>query len=140
MDTRQQAIVDRFTALEDWEARYEELIRMGSALQGMAEAERDERFKLKGCQSQVWLKPSLEAGKVTFSADSDALIVKGIVALVLEVYSDRTPAELLTLKPDFVEAIGLGAHLSPTRANGLAAMLKQIKLYALAFQATGGKA
>jgi cysteine desulfuration protein SufE len=140
MDSRQQAIIDRFTALEDWEARYEELIRMGTMLAPMAASDRDERFLLKGCQSRVWLKPSLEAGKVSFSADSDALIVKGIVALVLEVYNDRKPAELLTLKPDFVEAIGLGAHLSPTRANGLAAMLKQIKLYALALQAAGGTA
>lgn len=134
MDARQQAVVDRFAALPSWEERYQELIRLGTGLKPMDQTFRTDEFKLRGCQSQVWLHARLEDGRIRLQAESDALIVKGLVALVLEIYDGRTPAELLELKPEFVDAIGMRTHLSPTRANGLASMLKQIHLYGLAFR------
>lgn len=140
MDQRQQGIVDEFEGLGSWEERYERLIRLGSGLTALPEELRTEAFKVKGCQSQVWLHARLEDGRVRLAADSDALIVKGLVALLLRVYDDRTPAEILATAPDFVEALGMREHLSPTRANGLAAMLKQIRLYAVAFQFSQGAA
>jgi cysteine desulfuration protein SufE len=134
MDPRQQRIVDEFQALPGWEERYERLIQLGAALPPLPEEWRTEALKVKGCQSQVWLHARLEDGRVLLDADSDALIVKGLIALLLQAYSGLAPAEILATKPDFVGAIGMAQHLSPTRANGLAAMLRQIQLYALALQ------
>jgi cysteine desulfuration protein SufE len=140
MDERQQRIVDEFSALATWEERYEHIIRLGAALPPFPEEHRSEALKVRGCQSQVWLHAQLDEGLVRLQADSDALIVKGLVALILRVYDARTPREILATAPDFVEALGMREHLSPTRANGLAAMLKQIRLYAMAFQLSGGPA
>jgi len=134
MDPGQQSIVDEFQALPDWEARYERLIQLGAALPPFPEEHRREALKVKGCQSQVWLHARLEEGRVVLAADSDALIVKGLIALLLRVYSGLSPARILATRPDFIEAIGMRRHLSPTRANGLAAMVKQIQLYATAFR------
>lgn len=140
MDERQQCIVNEFSALPSWEERYEHLIRLGAGLPPFPDEHRSEALKVRGCQSQVWLHARLEGGRVRLQADSDALIVKGLVALILRVYDDRSPQDLLATAPDFVEALGMREHLSPTRANGLAAMLKQIRLYAMAFQLSGGQA
>ncbi|MDP2362113.1 MAG: SufE family protein [bacterium] len=134
MDERQARIVKEFEALPGWEERYERLIQLGAALPPYPDEWRGEALKVKGCQSQVWLHARLEEGKVVLDADSDALIVKGLIALLLRVYSGLSPDAILATRPEFVEAIGMRQHLSPTRANGLAAMVKQIQLYALAFR------
>lgn len=131
---RQQAIVAEFQGLLDWEARYRKLIELGKALPDLPDEKKAEDFKIRGCQSQVWMHARLENGRVIFEADSDALLVRGLVALLLRVYSDATPAEILTTAPDFVREIGLESKLSPSRANGLFAMIKQMKFYAMAFQ------
>ncbi len=134
MDERQRLIVEEFQGLASWEERYERLIQLGGALPALPAEQRTEAFKVRGCQSQVWLHARLEEGRMRLAADSDALIVKGLVALLLRTYDDRTPAEILATPPDFVTALGMREHLSPTRSNGLAAMLKQIRLYATALQ------
>ena len=131
---RQQKIVAEFSGLSDWEARYKKLIEIGKLLPELPESKRLEDFKVKGCQSQVWIHAHLDSGKVVFEADSDALLVRGLVALLLRVYSNATPTEIISSPPDFVKEIGLESKLSPSRANGLLAMIKQMKFYALAFQ------
>jgi len=118
-----------------WEERYKHLIDLGKKMPVMNEDYKTEENKIKGCQSQVWLHAELVGDKVQFSADSDASIVKGIVALLVYVYSDSTPDEILLTKPTFLEEIGLREHLSMSRANGLTAMVKQISFYAMAFKA-----
>jgi len=138
MDERQQRIVDEFQSLGTWEERYEHLIRLGSVLPAFPDELRSSALQVKGCQSQVWLHARLEEGRMRLQADSDALIVKGLVSLLLRVYDDRTPAETLATAPEFVDALGMREHLSPTRANGLAALLKQVRLYATAFQLSQG--
>ncbi len=133
----QEQIIEEFSNLEQWEDRYRRIIELGRSLPAIEElpAEaRDEKFRVRGCQSTVYLKPELRQGRVRFVATSDALIVRGLIALLLRIYSDRTPAEILGARPEFIERLGLGAHLSQGRANGLAAMIEQIKLYGLAFQ------
>ncbi|MBI2522531.1 MAG: SufE family protein [Bdellovibrio sp.] len=130
-----QELVETFKALNSWEERYKKLIELGKGLPAMAAEEQIEANKIKGCQSQVWLAAKHEDGKVFLSADSDASIVKGIIALLLKVYSGETPDTILTVRPTFLEEIGLKQHLSMSRANGLNAMVKQINLYALAFKA-----
>jgi len=130
-----QQMVVTFTALKTWEDRYKKLIELGKALPAMSPEQQIEANKIKGCQSQVWLSARHAEGKVFFCADSDASIVKGIIALLLEVYSGETPDSILANKPNFLEEIGLKQHLSMSRANGLNAMVKQINLYALAFKA-----
>lgn len=133
---RQAKLIQEFAGLKDWEERYKRLIDIGKKLPKMPEELYDEKFKVRGCQSQVWLHAGLNEKKnVEFKADSDALIVKGLVALLLEVYSDSTPEEILTASPQFLKDLGLEGHLSPSRANGLYAMLKQILYYAQAYQA-----
>lgn len=119
--------------LPDWEERYSAIIAMGKNLAPYPEEFRTEQFMVKGCQSQVWLHPSLREGIICFDADSDALIVKGLVALLMKVYNERTPAEILGSKDDVAQQLSLQQHLSPNRANGLASMMKQIRLYALAY-------
>lgn len=126
-------LTQQLNALPDWEERYGAIIAMGKNLAAYPEEFRTEQFKVKGCQSQVWLHPRLEAGTIYFDADSDALIVKGLVALLMKVYNNRTPAEILSSKEDVAQQLSLEQHLSPNRANGLASMMKQIRLYALAY-------
>ena len=135
---RQQQVVAEFSGLADWEDRYKKLIDLGKALPELPDEKKLEDYKVKGCQSQVWMHARLDNGRVVFEADSDAILVRGLVALLLRVYSNATPAEILATPPDFVKEIGLESKLSPSRANGLFSMIKQIKFYAMAFQAMGG--
>ena len=126
-------ITEEFSIFEDWMQKYEHLIEMGKALQPM-----DDRYKIidnliKGCQSQVWLTAEMKDDKVYFKADSDAIITKGMVALLIRALSGQKPADILEADLKFIEEIGLNEHLSQTRANGLVSMIKQMKLYALAF-------
>lgn len=132
---RVKTLVEEFSGFNDWEDRYKHIIAIGKDLTPMDEQYRQDQFKVKGCQSQVWLYPELDGDKIKFHADSDAAIVKGIIALLMRVYSGATPAEILATKPDFLDAIGLREHLSMSRANGLSSMVKQISMYALAMQA-----
>jgi cysteine desulfuration protein SufE len=134
----QQAVVAEFEALADWEDRYQRLIELGSRLERLPAGLKDEKHLIKGCQSQVWLHAALEQGRLRLRADSDALIVRGLVALLLRVYDGREPAEILGADDEWLTRIGMQRHLSPTRANGLASMLKQIRLFALVLQRTGG--
>lgn len=133
----QDDIIAEFSDFEDWLDRYQLLIDLGSEQEPLPEEYKTDNNLIEGCQSRVWLQADLVDGKVIFSAESDALIVKGIVALLIKVYSGHTPDEILENEPYFVEAIGLKEHLSPTRSNGLVAMIKQMRLYALAFKARG---
>ncbi|MCR9204836.1 MAG: SufE family protein [Halobacteriovoraceae bacterium] len=135
MDSRITEIVSEFKSFHDWESRYKHLISLGKSLPEMKEEHKIETNKVKGCQSQVWLFAELEDGKIKYSGDSDASIVKGIVALLLKIYGERTPTEILTLDQGFVDEIGLKQHLSMSRANGLSAMMKQIQMYAVAYKA-----
>lgn len=137
MKQRQQAVIAEFSGLADWEDRYKKLIELGKVLPELPENKKLEDFKVKGCQSQVWIHARLEGGRVIFEADSDALLVRGLVALLLRVYSDATPKEILETHPDFVKEIGLESKLSPSRANGLFSMVKQMKYYAMAFASLG---
>jgi cysteine desulfuration protein SufE len=133
---RQAAIVAEFQALPDWESRYKRIIARGKSLGELPEPMRDEEHKVRGCQSQIWLHAELRPdGAVAFRADSDALIVKGLVALLLEAYSGSPPAEILGSPPDFLRQVGLDQHLSPSRANGLFLIVKQIMFYAQALAA-----
>lgn len=134
INDRVKSIVERFNQYKDWEDRYQTIIDLGKSLPEMPAEYKTEENKVKGCQSQVWLFATLEGDKVKIFADSDATIVKGLVALLVEVYSLSTPDEILATKPTFLEEIGLREHLSMSRANGLNAMLKQISLYALGYK------
>ena len=129
----QDEIIAEFSDFDDWMDRYQMLIDMGSEQEALAEKYKTEQNLIDGCQSRVWLQADLIDGMVHFRAESDALIVKGIVALLVRVLSDHTPQEILDADLYFIDRIGLHEHLSPTRSNGLSAMLKQMKLYALAF-------
>lgn len=130
----QKEIVEEFQYLPDWEEKYSEIIRLGRKLPAYPEEFRDDKYKVKGCQSQVWLHPEFKDGKILFDADSDAMIVKGLIGLLMRVYNNRTPNEILDNPPDFLQEIGIDNHLSPTRKNGLGAMMKQIQMYAVAFK------
>ncbi len=130
----QDDIIAEFSDFDDWMDRYQLLIDMGSEQPPLDEQYKTEQNLIDGCQSRVWLQADLIDGMVHFSAESDALIVKGIVALLVRVLSDHTPQEILDADLYFIERIGLREHLSPTRSNGLGAMLKQMKMYALAFK------
>ena len=134
----QDSIIDEFSGFDDWLDRYQLLIDLGGELEQLPEDLKTDNNLIEGCQSNVWLDARYEDGKVVFKADGDALIVKGLVSLLVKVYSGHTPDEILVAEPYFVEAIGLKEHLSPTRSNGLLAMIKQMKLYALAFKAKNG--
>lgn len=131
--TKAQEIVQEFNLLPDWESKYKRIIALGKALPMMDESKKTDENKVRGCQSQVWLNANFENGKVFFAADSDAMIVKGLAALLLHVYSGHTPQEIIAQSPDFIQQLGLNANLSQARANGLVSMIKQIKFYALAF-------
>ena len=132
---KQEEIIAEFSGFDDWLDRYQLLIDLGSEQEPLSEQYKTYSNLIEGCQSRVWLQADFVDGKVLFSAESDALIVKGIVSLLIKVYSGHTPDEILGNEPYFVEVIGLKEHLSPTRSNGLVAMIKQMKLYALAFKA-----
>lgn len=134
---KQEEIIEEFSAFDDWMDRYQLLIDLGSEQPSLADEYKTDSNLIEGCQSRVWLQADYVDGKVHFSAESDALIVKGIVSLLTKVYSGHTPDEILDNEPYFVEAIGLREHLSPTRSNGLVAMIKQMRLYALAFKTKG---
>lgn len=130
----QEEIIDEFSMFEDWMDRYEYIIELGKSLPMIdTEYKLDENL-IKGCQSKVWMFSELEKDTVKFTADSDAILTKGIVALLLRVYSGQKPADILASNTDFIDKIGLKEHLSPTRANGLVSMIKQIKMYAIAQQ------
>ena len=126
----QAAIAEEFAFFGDWTERYQYLIDLGRKLPPFPEALQREEFKVSGCQSQVWLVPSGDAQRLDFRAISDSSIVSGLIALLLRVYSGRAAAEILATEPRFIETIGLARHLSPTRSNGLAAMLAKVKQYA----------
>ena len=133
----QDDIIAEFSDFDDWLDRYQLLIDLGGEQEALPDEYKTDNNLIEGCQSRVWLQADYVDGKVYFRAESDAMIVKGIVSLLIRVYSDRTPDEILNTEPRFVEAIGLKEHLSPTRSNGLLAMIRQMKLYALAFKAKG---
>ena len=141
IDAIQDGIVAEFQSLKDWDERYRHIIAMGKALPPIQEAYRDEAHQVKGCQSTVWMHAEQDAeGNVVYHADSDAMIVRGLVALLLRVYSGHSPQAILKAEPTFLERIEMGKHLSMQRSNGLAAMLKQMKLYAMALQLRASQA
>ena len=131
----QDEIIAEFNDFDDWLDRYQLLIDLGGEQEPLPLEYKTDNNLIEGCQSRVWLQADYVDGKVFFRAESDAMIVKGIVSLLIKVYSGHTPDEILACEPYFVEAIGLKEHLSPTRSNGLLAMIKQMRLYALAFKA-----
>lgn len=131
----QEEIIEEFEMFEDWMQRYEYIIETGKSLPQIDPKYKSEDALIKGCQSKVWLHGEFEDGKLVFTADSDAILTKGIIALLLRVYSGQSPKDILDADPFFIDEIGLKEHLSPTRANGLLSMVKQIKLLALAHQA-----
>jgi cysteine desulfuration protein SufE len=131
----QEEIIDEFSMFEDWMQRYEYIIELGKTLHLIDEQYKTDENIIKGCQSKVWLHAEQQDGKLVFTADSDAILTKGIIAILIRVFSDKTPDEILNADTRFIDEIGLKEHLSPTRANGLVSMIKQIKMYALAFSA-----
>jgi len=134
IETIQADLIDEFSMFDDWMERYEHMIDLGKSLPLIDSEFKTEDNIIKGCQSKVWLHADLESEKVVFSADSDAIITKGIVAILIRVFSNQSPETILNTSTDFIDEIGLKEHLSPTRANGLVSMVKQIKMYALAYQ------
>lgn len=130
----QEEIIDEFSFFEDWMERYEYIIELGKSLPMIKDEFKTDSNLIVGCQSKVWLHSEIEGDKIKFTADSDAILTKGIVALLLRVFNNQKPKDILDADLYFVDKIGLKEHLSPTRANGLVSMIKQIKLYALAFQ------
>lgn len=135
MDKIQDQIIEEFSVFDDWLDKYEYLISLSEELAPIDPAHRTDQYLISGCQSRVWVDARLEEGRVYYAADSDAIITRGIIALLIRVLNGRTPEEILATELYFIDAIGLGANLSPTRANGLVAMIKQMRLYALAFKA-----
>ena len=131
----QDQVVEEFSYFDEWDEKYAYLIELSKKLPALPEVYRKEENKIKGCQSQVWLHASMEDNKIKYEADSDAIIVKGLVSLMVRVLSGHEPDEIVHADMDFLEKIGMKQHLSPTRSNGLASMIKQMKMYALAFKA-----
>ena len=134
IETIQNELINEFSMFDDWMERYEYMIELGKSLPLIGAKYKTDENIIKGCQSKVWLHSEFKNDKVIFSADSDAIITKGIVAILVRVFSNQSPQEILSANTDFIDAIGLKEHLSPTRANGLVSMIKQIKMYALAYQ------
>lgn len=133
---RQNELIALFSGIDDWEERYRKIIAMGKELDDIADDKKIDKYKVQGCQSQVWLHAELDAtGKILFVADSDAMIVRGLIKMLLSVYSNATPREVLDTQPSFIQEIGLEKHLSPTRTNGLRSMVEQMLYYAKAFEA-----
>lgn len=131
----QEELIDEFSLFEDWMDKYEHLIQLGKSLPLIDPQRKTDDKLIKGCQSKVWLDAYLKEDKVIFTADSDAIITKGIIAVLIRVFSGHSPEDIASANIDFIDEIGLKEHLSPTRANGLVSMIKQMKLYAVAFQA-----
>lgn len=135
MKERQKKIIADFEFLKDWLDKYRRIIELGKTLETYPEEYRNEAYKVRGCQSQVWLYAILSRqGQIKFFADSDALIVRGLIALLLELYSNASPDQILSTPPEFIRALGLSQHLTPSRANGLSAMVNQIHNYAIAYK------
>jgi cysteine desulfuration protein SufE len=130
----QNELVEEFSMFDDWMDRYEYMIELGKSLPMIDSQYKTEENLIKGCQSKVWLHAELQDDKVVYSAGSDAIITKGIVSILIRTFTDQTPGAILNAKTDFIDEIGLKEHLSPTRANGLVSMIKQIKMYAIAYQ------
>ena len=133
MDDIQQEIIEEFSIFDEWLDKYNYLIELSAELPQIDAAHRTDQYVIKGCQSRVWIDAKLEDGKIYFSADSDAIITKGIIALLIRILSGRTPEEIINMKLYFIDEIGLSENLSPTRANGLVSMIRQMRLYAIAF-------
>lgn len=133
-DLIQEEIIEEFSVFDEWLDKYDYLIELSDSLPTIAAEHRTEDYVIKGCQSRVWVDARQNDGKVYFSADSDAIITKGIIALLIRVMNGRTPQEIIDMDLYFIDAIGLGENLSPTRSNGLLSMIKQMKMYALAFK------
>ena len=129
----QNDIIEEFSMFDDWMQRYEYIIELGKNLPLIKEEFKTEENIIKGCQSKVWLQGEQKEDSVVFTADSDAILTKGIIAILIRVFSNQKPADILEADMDFIDSIGLKEHLSPTRANGLVSMIKNIKMYALAF-------
>ncbi|MFL2596734.1 MAG: Fe-S metabolism protein SufE [Flavobacteriaceae bacterium TMED208] len=130
----QDEIIEEFSLFEDWMQRYEYMIELGKSLPLINNDYKTDKYIIKGCQSKVWVHANLDGDKLKFTADSDAIITKGIIAILIRVFSDQNPKDILEADTDFIDKIGLKEHLSPTRANGLVSMVKQIKMYAVVFQ------
>lgn len=131
---KQEELIKTFEFLSDWEQKYEYIIDLGKELKTMPNERKNEENLIKGCQSQVWIDAELKDGKILFYADSDGLLPKGIISMLTSIYNEHTPQEILDSDFDFISKIGLQEFLSPSRANGLSAMIKQIKFYAVAFE------
>ncbi|WP_347923622.1 SufE family protein [Pontimicrobium sp. SW4] len=130
----QNEIIDEFSMFDDWMQRYEYMIELGKSLPLIEDQYKTDDNIIKGCQSKVWVHSEMKDDKVVFTADSDAIITKGIIAILIRVFSNQTPQEIIDADTTFIDEIGLKEHLSPTRANGLVSMIKQIKMYAIAYQ------
>ncbi len=130
----QEELIDEFSMFEDWMQRYEYMIELGKSLPLIDDNLKNDDKLIKGCQSKVWLNSEMKDGKIIFTADSDAIITKGIIAILVRVFSNQKPQAILDANTNFIDEIGLKEHLSPTRANGLVSMIKQMKMYALAYQ------
>ena len=133
IENLQQNLIEDFSFFEDWTQRYEYMIELSKGLDKMDEQMKNDQNIIKGCQSKVWLHAELNEGKIKFLADSEAIITRGIIAILLTIFNNRTPQEIIESDTNFIEKIGLKEHLSPNRANGLYSMIKQIKFYAIAF-------
>jgi len=131
---KQKRIIREFNLLGDWQERYKYIIKLGQKLEPIDQKHRIEENLVRGCQSQVWLVAELEGGQIIYRADSDAAITKGLVALMVRFYSGEEPDTILNTNPDFIKEIGMQEHLSPTRSNGLVSMVKQMKIYAMAYK------
>jgi cysteine desulfuration protein SufE len=134
-DQIQEEIIEEFSVFDEWLDKYDYLIELSDSLPTIAAEHRTDDYVIKGCQSRVWVDARIEDGKIFFAADSDAIITKGIIALLIRVMNGRTPQQIIDMDLYFIDAIGLGENLSPTRSNGLLSMIKQMKMYALAFNA-----
>lgn len=130
----QNEIIDEFAMFEDWEERYQYMIDLGKDLPLINNTYKTENNIIKGCQSKVWVHAEMNENKINFTADSDAIITKGIIAILIRAFSNQHPKDIIDANTDFIDKIGLKEHLSPTRANGLVSMIKQLKLYAIAYQ------
>jgi cysteine desulfuration protein SufE len=130
----QNDIIDEFSMFDDWEERYQYMIDLGKTLPLINDQYKNADHIIKGCQSKVWVHAEMKDGKVIFTADSDAIITKGIMAILIRVFSNQSPKAIIEANTDFIDKIGLKEHLSPTRANGLVSMIKQLKMYAIAYQ------
>lgn len=136
MKSIQEDIIDEFSIFDDWLDKYNYLIEMAQSLPPIDPAHRTDQYVIKGCQSRVWIDATMREGRIYYSADSDAIITKGIIALLVRVFNGLTPAEISDVDLSFLDTIGLRENLSPTRANGLVAMIKQMKLYSIAYDTT----